>query len=294
MQQNLRFDIHWQEIPKNLWVLKPRKEPIGIIHFLGGFLAAIWPHHTYHKLLEPLANAGYVIIATPYGINANNHDELAKQVLNQFEFVLQTLKAEHYLNEDKLPIYGLGHSLGSKLHLLIGCQPSVQRNGNILISFNDHRLKKGIHLFLGLNIDIPQEHEIENIPSPEATMERIRAKYAVANNLLISFDQDPLDQEQSKSLEKLILTRPNNQVTLQNFKGGHLSINIPISLEMEEFVKSEVRKLDFVSMLLPEALTRIINWPKEELLGYINLKELIQCIIEWLISTQDQQSYIKD
>ncbi|MEM9276810.1 MAG: DUF1350 family protein [Cyanobacteria bacterium P01_F01_bin.143] len=244
--------MQWQEIPKNLWVLKPKKEPIGIIHFLGGFLAAVWPHYTYHQLLEPLAEVGYIIIATPYGINVDNHDELAKQILNKFEFVIYALKAEHYLDEDNLPIYGLGHSLGSKLHLLIGCQPCVKRNGNILISFNNHRLKKGIHLFLGLNIDIPEEHEIEHTPSPEATMERIRTKYFIANNLLISFDQDPLDGEQSKTLKKVIMTRANSHVTLQNFKGGHLSLNIP---------------------------------------NYSDLKKLIEFIVEWLISTQDKRRH---
>jgi hypothetical protein len=37
-----------------------------------------------------------------------------------------------------LPIYGLGHSMGCKVHLLINSLWQVERAGNIYMSFNNY------------------------------------------------------------------------------------------------------------------------------------------------------------
>ena len=70
--------MDWLEIAGN-WVLIPRK-PLGIIHFLGGAFVATLPHITYRRLLEFLAQQGYVVIATPF-VNTFEHTTIAENVL---------------------------------------------------------------------------------------------------------------------------------------------------------------------------------------------------------------------
>jgi len=43
--------------------------PLGVIHFLGGAFVGAAPHLTYRYLLESLAEAGYVVVATPYRLD---------------------------------------------------------------------------------------------------------------------------------------------------------------------------------------------------------------------------------
>ena len=126
--------MNWQEI-RGTWVLVP-SNPIGIIHFLGGAFVATLPHLTYRCLLEHLADKGYLIIATPF-VNTLDHIAIAKSVLLKFEYTLERLQDSGEIRKLYLPIYGIGHSMGCKLHLLIGSLFSVQRAGNILISFNN-------------------------------------------------------------------------------------------------------------------------------------------------------------
>ncbi|KAK1378687.1 hypothetical protein POM88_025440 [Heracleum sosnowskyi] len=46
-----------------------------------------------------------------------------------------------------LPTFGIGHSLGSLVHLLIGSRYAVQRNGNVLMAFNNKEASMAIPLF---------------------------------------------------------------------------------------------------------------------------------------------------
>lgn len=38
---------------------------------------------------------------------------------------------------EDLPVYGVGHSLGALIHLLISSRYAVQRAGNVFMSFNN-------------------------------------------------------------------------------------------------------------------------------------------------------------
>jgi len=133
--------MNWQEVSGN-WVLIPRN-PLGIIHFLGGAFVATAPQLTYRWLLENLANQGYVVIANPF-VNTLDHLAIAQSVLKSFEFTLEKLRDQGLIRKRYLPTYGLGHSLGCKLHLLIGTMTGVDRAGNILISFNNFPASKAI------------------------------------------------------------------------------------------------------------------------------------------------------
>ena len=114
--------MDWQEISGS-WVLIPPR-PIGIVHFLGGAFIAAAPQITYRWLLEQLGRQGYAVIATPF-VNTLDHVAIARDVLNRFETTLNRLQATSVLRKRYLPIYGVGHSMGCKLHLLIGSLYSI-------------------------------------------------------------------------------------------------------------------------------------------------------------------------
>ena len=110
--------MEWQEISGN-WVYLPRQNIIGIVHFLGGAFVATAPQVSYRAILEQISQAGYGIVATPF-LNTLDHFAIATEVLNRFETVIDRLKKTNKISQGYLPIYGVGHSMGCKLHLLIG------------------------------------------------------------------------------------------------------------------------------------------------------------------------------
>jgi alpha-beta hydrolase superfamily lysophospholipase len=72
------------------------------------------------------------VIATPY---ASGFDRffIADEVQFKFDRCLRNMVEP--VND--LPTFGVGHSLGSVIHLLIGSRYAVQRSGNILMAFNN-------------------------------------------------------------------------------------------------------------------------------------------------------------
>ena len=63
-------------------------------------------------------------------MNTLDHAAIAKSVLQSFESAIAELQAKGILRRRYLPIYGMGHSMGCKLHLLIGSLFDVERAGN--------------------------------------------------------------------------------------------------------------------------------------------------------------------
>lgn len=216
--------MEWQEIFGN-WVMLPRR-PIGIIHFLGGAFVAAAPHLTYRRLLESLADDGYIIVATPF-VNTFDHESIAETVLWSFNRALKVL-SDRYGIPDDLPIYGLGHSMGCKLHLLIGSLfEAVDRAGNILMSFNNFAAKEAIP-FMDQVATLPFLNQFatmaaptEFTPSPTQTNRIIDEHYIVRRNLLVKFANDTLDQ--SLPLAQLLEDRHPGHITTQRLKGNHLT-----------------------------------------------------------------------
>ncbi|MBD2105304.1 DUF1350 family protein [Leptolyngbya sp. FACHB-261] len=191
-------------------VLMP-PEPIAVIHFLGGAFVAAAPHLTYSWLLERLASSGYAVIATPF-INTLDHKSIAGEVLRSFERTCARLTLID------LPVYGLGHSMGCKLHLLIGSLFPVERAGNILVSYNNFSARNAIPL-----VDqLPPPLAFEFDPSPRRTNLIIEQRYRVRRNLLVRFTNDTLDQSQilAQQLESLFPAKLTTSVTLD---GSHLT-----------------------------------------------------------------------
>ncbi|MFM7407463.1 MAG: DUF1350 family protein [Cuspidothrix sp.] len=249
--------MNWKEIRGN-WVLIPR-QPVGIIHFLGGAFVATLPHLTYRWLLEHLADKGYVIIATPF-VNTLDHVAIAKSVLFKFERTLEILQDTKQIRKAYLPIYGLGHSMGCKLHLLIGSLFVVQRAGNILISFNNFAASEAIPLVEQLNSTL----EIEFTPTPAQTNEIVQNSYQIRRNLLIKFNKDTLDQ--SANLTTILQTLFPEMVTIKTLSGTHIT---PLGQDVKWQSGNSFSPLDALG-----------QWVKQEV--YRDLNQLKQVILFWL------------
>ncbi len=215
----------WQEISGN-WVLVPAR-PVGIVHFLGGAFIAAAPNVTYRSLLEHLGDRGYVVVATPF-INTLDHFAIATQVLDSFDQALRHLRSR-ILRRRYLPIYGIGHSMGCKLHLLIGSLFPIQRAGNILIACNNFPARRSIPLAEQLSPVL----EVKFTPTPQATNQLVAEKYQIRRNFLIQFAQDDLDQ--TGAIASILKERFPDLVSTQTLSGNHLTpINQDITWEPGE------------------------------------------------------------
>ncbi|KAJ4840155.1 hypothetical protein Tsubulata_000239 [Turnera subulata] len=141
----------WTEI-EGAWVLKPKGErPKLVAHFIGGIFVGAAPQLTYRLFLESLAEQGVLVIATPYA-SGFDHFFIADEV--QFKFD----RCHRFLQETvhDLPTFGIGHSLGSVIHLLIGSRYAVQRSGNVLMAFNNREASVAVPLFSPVIVPMAQ------------------------------------------------------------------------------------------------------------------------------------------
>ncbi|BAZ66714.1 MAG: DUF1350 family protein [Pelatocladus maniniholoensis HA4357-MV3] len=255
--------MEWKEISGN-WVLIPPK-PTGIIHFLGGAFVATAPHITYRLLLENIAEKGFVIVATPF-VNTLDHTAIAELVLLNFERTLLRLENREMLGKKYLPVYGLGHSMGCKLHLLIGSLFPVERAGNIFISFNNYAARDAIPLIEQFNstFKFNTNLTVEFTPSPLETQKLVQENYSVRRNLLIKFNNDTIDQ--SAPLAKLLQQRFGEMVTTQILQGNHLT---PLGQDVKWQTGKDFNPLDAIG-----------QWFKQEV--YRDLQQLKRIILFWL------------
>lgn len=252
--------MNWQEFSGS-WVLIPR-QPIGIVHFLGGAFVGTAPNLTYRWLLENLGKAGYAIIATPF-VNTLDHSAIARSVLNRFENIVERLQKNHTLGQGYLPIYGVGHSMGCKLHLLIGSLFPVERAGNILMSFNNYPIRRAIPFIEPLQID--KTFNLEFTPSPEETNDLIFSNYQVRRNLLIRFNNDDIDQ--TVSLSPLLQERFPSLVALVNLPGNHLT---PLSQDVEWQTGEVFTPLDAIGQWVKQNLSKDIYRLQKEIIHWLN------------------------
>lgn len=250
--------MNWQEISGN-WILIPR-HPIGIVHFLGGAFVATAPQLTYRWLLEQLAAKGYAVVATPF-VNTLDHAAIAKSVLQNFERTLEQLHSTSILRKRYLPIYGMGHSMGCKLHLLIGSLFPVERAGNILISFNNYAARDAIPLVE----QFTPAFAVEFIPSPLETNTLVRERYGVRRNLLIKFNNDTIDQ--SAALTQLLQQRFPNMVTAQTLPGTHTT---PLGQDVSWQTGSTFTPFDAFGQWFKQEVYRDLNQLKRAILFWLN------------------------
>ncbi|MDY6786245.1 MAG: DUF1350 family protein [Cyanobacteriota bacterium] len=252
--------MDWQEISGG-WVLLPRN-PIGIIHFLGGAFVATAPHLTYRSLLERLVNAGYAVIATPF-LSTLDRGAIARDVLNRFETICDRLYARDRLGSRYLPIYGIGHSLGCLVHLLVGSIFSVERAGNIFVAYNNYPLNRAIPFADQLNVTATLN--VEFTPSPIETQALIAKEYKIRRNLLIQFTNDTIDQ--TADLNGVLQGRFPNMTALLTLPGNHLT---PLSQEVQWQSGEVFSPFDAIGQWLKQETSRDINRLKQEILRWLN------------------------
>ncbi|KAG9447423.1 hypothetical protein H6P81_013551 [Aristolochia fimbriata] len=141
----------WSEV-EGAWVLRPRNlKPTYVVHFVGGIFVGAAPQLTYRLFLEQLSENGCLVIATPYA-SGFDHFSIADEVQFKFDRCLRFL--QQTIND--LPTFGVGHSLGSVIHLLIGSRYAVQRTGNVLIAFNNKEASQAVPLFSPVIVPMAQ------------------------------------------------------------------------------------------------------------------------------------------
>lgn len=250
--------MNWQEISGN-WVLIPRR-PIAIVHFLGGAFVATAPQLTYRWLLEQLAAGGYAVVATPF-VNTLDHTAIAKSVLQSFDSVIAQLHSTAVLRKRYLPIYGIGHSMGCKLHLLIGSLFPVERAGNILISFNNYAAREAIPFVQ----QFTPTFAVEFTPSPLETYTLVQERYNVRRNLVIQFTNDTIDQ--SAALTEVLQERFPDMVTLQTLPGSHTT---PLGQDVTWQTGSNFTPFDAFGQWFKQEVYRELNQLKRALILWLN------------------------
>lgn len=252
--------MDWQEVAGS-WVLIPPR-PTGIVHFLGGAFVATAPQVTYRWLLEQLGRRGYAAIATPF-VNTLNHTAIAREVLNRFETTLYRLQTTSALGKRYLPIYGIGHSMGCKLHLLIGSLFSVERAGNVLISYNNYPARQAIPFIDQLNVN--PAFNVEFTPSPRETNQLVEKQYSVRRNLLIKFTNDTIDQ--TADLTNVLKTRFPEMITFQMLPGTHLT---PLGQDVSWQAGTVFTPFDAVGQWIKQEVYRDLNRLDQEIIRWLN------------------------
>jgi hypothetical protein len=277
--------MEWQEIYGN-WVLVPPR-PIAIIHFLGGAFVATAPQVTYRALLEALAAQGYAIVATPF-VNTLDHTTIAQRVMRMSNLALDYLTRD-VLRQYSLPIYGVGHSMGCKLHLLIGSLFPQERAGNILISFNNYPARRSIPLveqftqFSKFTSDLASQFnsplppqfaaafDVEFTPSPEETNRLILENYQVPRNLLVKFTNDDIDQ--TRSLHGVLFDRFPELTSVEILKGNHLT---PLGQDVNWQAGKEFTPFDAIGQFFKQEFYRDLNQLRQTMLRWLNPLESLR------------------
>ena len=255
--------MDWQEISGG-WIYLPRREIIGIVHFLGGAFVATAPQVTYRSLLEQIGEQGYAIVATPF-LNTFDHGAIAREVLNRFETIVDRLQKTDALGKRYLPIYGIGHSLGCKIHLLIGSLFKVERAGNILISYNNYPARRAIPLLEQLQVNITPAFDVEFTPSPGETNQLIIDNYEVRRNLLIKFDRDDIDQ--TINLNPVLEQRFPQMIALLTLPGNHLT---PLSQDIQWQMGDIFSPVDAIGQWFKQGLSRDLSRLNREIIRWLN------------------------
>jgi hypothetical protein len=255
--------MYWQEVSGN-WFLVPER-PRAIVHFLGGAFVAAAPHLTYRWLLEALYEQGYAVIATPF-VNTFDHSAIAQETLITFEQGF-TFLCKRRPELQNLPIYGLGHSMGCKVHLLIDSLYGVSRAGNIFISFNNYPARRSIPLLdqlVQFAPDLQLDTRLEFVPSPEKTLVLISEQYDTPYNLLIKFSNDTLDQ--TRPLSDVLIGRFPKTTTVKIIKGSHTT---PIAQDVQWQSSRSFTPFDAIGQFVKQEFYRDIKVLKSEILYWL-------------------------
>jgi hypothetical protein len=260
--------MDWREVAGN-WLWVP-PQPRGIIHFLGGAFVASAPHLTYRLLLESLGREGYLIVATPF-VNTFDHRVIAQEVDVTFGQALVYLERRGF-SPRSLPVYGLGHSMGGKIHLLLSSLGRLERVGNVLMAFNNYSARRSIPLleqFMTLTPDL----DLEFTPSPPETLALVRDRYPIHRNLLIRFSKDDIDE--TRTLARVLIDKFPHHTTLERLPGTHTT---PLAQGVPWQPGQSFSALDAIGQFVQHEFTR-------------DMQRLQTLILQWLDASAIAPTY---
>ena len=238
--------MRWRLI-NNTWCNWPYK-PRGLIELIGGSYLAASPQISYRRLLQGLLEQNLAIHAWTY-IPTFDHHSLANQAWSSFRKCKKILSERigYMPNNTRL-----GHSLGSKLHLIA---PDYGRscNGFISMSFNNYEVARSIPIMHKLKSKFDLYSEFS--PNPDETIMHIIEKYSQPRNLLISFDNDKLDQ--TSILFKSLKHRDIDSSKAITMKGDHLT---PASAGLRQKFMGELADNHIKTNRLRELINIIGQW----------------------------------
>ena len=261
--------MNWREISGN-WILVP-SEPIAIVHFLGGAFVGAAPNVAYRWLLEAIAAQGYIIVATSF-VNTFDHGAIAEEALTSFEQGVTYLRKRGIV-QGYFPIYGLGHSMGCKLHLLINSLFKVEREGNMLMAFNNYPARRSIPLLeqVGQMMDFAAPDfsrmmkQVEFTPDPAETLRLVRDRYGVRRNLLIKFRRDGIDQ--TRPLSEVLVPLFPELTTVAILPGDHTT---PLAQDIDWRAGDSFSPIDAVGQLFTQTVTQDFNPLRRSILRWLD------------------------
>lgn len=115
---------------------------------MGGAVLGGYPHIVYDALLSRICDeGGLIVIATPYDLDTN-HGQIADEAAGMRDRAFRAIAAREYY-PPAMPMFGIGHSLGAKLHVLLASEESSTEStgvevdtppvyaGHVLVAFNN-------------------------------------------------------------------------------------------------------------------------------------------------------------
>jgi hypothetical protein len=144
--------------------------------------------------------------------------------------------------------------------LLIGSLFSIERAGNILISFNNYAARDAIPLIEQFNLAA-----VEFTPSPLETNRLVQDRYNIRRNLLIKFTNDTLDQ--STSLTELLKQRFPEMVIAQTLNGTHTT---PLGQDIKWQTGESFTPFDAFGQWFKQEVYRDLNQLKSIILFWLN------------------------
>ena len=115
--------------PREAYVFEPEGPVEGVAHFIGGAALGTFPQVAYKALLTRVAQrCGVAVVATPFDLTLD-HDAAARTCRVAFRAEAARWRG--------LPRYGIGHSLGAKLLLLIACDDADAYQKLVLLAPNN-------------------------------------------------------------------------------------------------------------------------------------------------------------
>ena len=233
--------MRWRHIHK-AWCLWPPR-PKGIIEMIGGSYLSGTPQLSYRRLLEEISKNDLAIHAFTY-LPEFDHQAQANIAWKNFRLCRNKLEERVQIN---LPIIRIGHSLGAKLHLL-SPDSGMSSDGFISLGFNNYSAKQSIPFFskIAPNLRIEKEYS----PNPKQTIQLISENYFQQRNLIISFNDDKLDQ--SYSLFDTLKKRQDDKSLIKFLPGDHLT---PVSAG----IGNQIIKKWYVSKERNQDLIRLIE-----------------------------------